>query len=752
MIFPPLVSIIVAEPTIPERASDRLERYRLPGSSVFMVGTFDRGVTVLSQQVRALNLVWALIESGALSLDQTDSNDDGQDTSRKHIAILGAGFAGLTIAAGLLKKRVNADITLFERRDTVLPLQHGSDTRWLHPHIYDWPREGSESYSAALPVLNWTASRASDVVVQVLKEWAQVASVKQPPPDNTTTSEPPEIRIFCNTKHIQVSAAEGERAITVEWIGDERDSCDPAIPAEDRFSPIGDSQPFDIVVLALGFGLETGARTVYWRNETLAQPALGQARSTYIVSGAGDGGMIDLFRLRISHFRQDRILAELFSGSRDLLERLRLIHNLASNDPASNGVSFEQLREVWEDQTLGDSASKVLDRLRKRLRHDTTVLLRVRNPSFAEVFAENRNSFQNRVLAYLLYRCGAFTPVTAAKDADLTRLAKEHGVPDDRIIIRHGTEIEAGLTDVLAGDLDDEFKECWSGDAAVKTNFQQDDYPEWRGGYFDMPGITDAEQNNPSRAKNQVRLTWRKEYLPSPTEAIAASFCSAIAGFVGAIQPSDRLRVTLHRTLISGDEVVLQQCCDYQGMGVAQGNQAGRTFPSRNGTVGAAFDLGAVVRTSAGATKSALKADMEALSLYIAAQNMREDVASVAAIPLVGADGSVSGHAGNVIGVLYLDSYGEKAFVDDDMMEKVIRMCDSFLASLPRMKETSAGRIANTEFWHRGKLRDDRPHAIDPRNWGALERLEDARMRVPRTDSVRHLNFDYSDFTPVEQT
>ena len=126
---------------------------------LFLVCAFDRGVTVWSQQVRALNLAFALVKSGKI-----DCLSDR--TPRKQVAIIGGGFAGLTLAAGLIKKGVNAELTIFEQCDTLMPLQQGSDSRWLHPHIYDWPREGSEAGVAMLPVLNWTAARASDVVVQ----------------------------------------------------------------------------------------------------------------------------------------------------------------------------------------------------------------------------------------------------------------------------------------------------------------------------------------------------------------------------------------------------------------------------------------------------------------------------------------------------------------------------------------------------------------------------------------------------------
>jgi hypothetical protein len=79
----------------------------------------------------------------------------------------------------------------------LLPLQQGSDSRWLHPQFYDWPGEGSEAFAAMLPVLNWTAARASDVVVQVLTEWkrvlAQHSDLPTPPPT-----------LYCNTRHLQI--------------------------------------------------------------------------------------------------------------------------------------------------------------------------------------------------------------------------------------------------------------------------------------------------------------------------------------------------------------------------------------------------------------------------------------------------------------------------------------------------------------------------------------------------------------------
>jgi hypothetical protein len=128
---------------------------------------------------------------------------------------------------------------------------------------------------------------------------------------------------------------------------------------------------------------------------------------------------------------------------------------------------------------------------------------------------------------------------------------------------------------------------------------------------------------------------------------------------------------------------------------------------------------------------------------------MSDRVASLAAIPLLGAATSPPGRAGIVVGVLYLDSYEDDAFVDETLIDRVIRMCEHFLASLPTVTGTRAGRIANTEFWERKTMRDVPPHTIDPASWQALQLVA---VDPPGNVGLRHLNFDFSDFTPVEQT
>ena len=130
----------------------------LPG--LYLIGSMEKGVTLYNQQVRAHNLVWALWE-----LQQNAKLRVGR------VAVVGGGVSGLAVAACIISRFDKAvSVTLFEERWDICPLQQGSDTRWIHPKIYDWPAVGSRGTDAQLPVLNWSQGRASDVVRTVVAD------------------------------------------------------------------------------------------------------------------------------------------------------------------------------------------------------------------------------------------------------------------------------------------------------------------------------------------------------------------------------------------------------------------------------------------------------------------------------------------------------------------------------------------------------------------------------------------------------
>jgi hypothetical protein len=93
-----------------------LKSCRIGRRPIFVVGTLQDGITVLSQQIRALNLAWALVEGRMIDCIPRPSTHG----KRKKVAVVGGGFSGLTIVAGLIEKGADVEITIFEERDTLV--------------------------------------------------------------------------------------------------------------------------------------------------------------------------------------------------------------------------------------------------------------------------------------------------------------------------------------------------------------------------------------------------------------------------------------------------------------------------------------------------------------------------------------------------------------------------------------------------------------------------------------------------------
>lgn len=679
---------------------------------LYLVGSFDRNVTVLSQQIRALNLAYCLVETGLLPKPKEE---------RIKLAIIGAGFAGLTLAAALLKKEAAVDITIFEERDTLLPLQQGSDTRWLHPYIYDWPAPHSEMSAAMLPVLNWTAARASDVVVQVLGEWSAVVAGKM------------NVQLFCNTRHIQIRRSDENYAkAQVEWIGEIRE---PSGGQGKGVHASGTSEPFDAVVMTVGFGLEKAAKHSYWRNETLGQPSLIPTRAMYLVSGEGDGAMIDLLRLRISQYRQDRILEELFANKPDIRKRLGEIKDqlkfLANGDASISLFSeFNKLSEAATEQW-----ENLISELSLRLRRDTDAVLRLehmRNLSaLIQPNAQRRMSFQNALLVFLLYRCGGFTPSNEKE----SELCSRFDIPEERVIRRHGPDKRGQFSRFLACELDGKINENSNRQSAEVA---------WPGGYFGVPG----PKADARKVADQIREGWRKEYLPGPTSLLATVLAGAVAALVGSIQPqADHFRVTVHRVLDVHTETVLQQACEYAGR-IEKPKQltSGRTFPASMATIGQAFSSRKPIRSRVGVSPEQLQGAMAILNLEEGAREMRPHVHFVLALPIVQPDHDFYGPS-PVSGIVYVDSSSAGFWLTDENVSEIGNLVQDTLKSVVMAPASAFNRLRN--FPIPGKQeKEEAAGYLDPRVLGEMEVVE---VDPPRTSAAFQFNFEYSDLTPIVQ-
>jgi hypothetical protein len=429
-----------------------------------------------------------------------------------------------------------------------------------------------------LPVLNWTAARASDVVVQILTEWKSVVAESTP-------------TLYCNARHLQIhEVCESENRLQIEWVGEQRDVKDGTTLKDAQTTAIGASDNFDVVILAVGFGLERDDALSYWRNEMMGQPSLDQPRRTYLVSGQGDGAMIDLLRLRVSQYRQDRILDDLFRGKDGLLQAITRVHDEYSTDVHKTGL-FNTLEALATDPSCNSEFDQVRTELTRRLRRDTEVILHLKVRKFAELFdpVTTRISFQNRLLVYFLYKCGGFFPSSLEEKL----LLQQYSIPPERIVRRHGTLRDEQLRRVLSDPLYNAIEK--SRGHAVPDPFSQSDNILWSGGYFGFPGPS----KDAAGLDDPIRERWRKEYLPGPTALLATAFCASLAGALRYSHSElGHLRVTLHRAVAFRNEELLQQTCDYLGTHVVRGSTstAARTFPARNATIGLAYRCRRIVR------------------------------------------------------------------------------------------------------------------------------------------------------------
>jgi hypothetical protein len=243
---------------------DVLRLMEVPGApGLFVLGCFARRVTVYSQQLRALNLVDTLCGMGYLRRS-------------KRVAVAGAGFGGITAAAALAQ--VGVRVSLYDAEPVPMHLQLSSAKRFLHPHIYEWPCKKIDDVDANLPVLNWQADYANNVAKHIRESWKSIREKAQA---------------------ALVQERFSERITSIQRQGQQWSVGTAS----------GRAEPYDLVILAVGFGVEKADvySYPYWADIWLDDPH-GHKRK-WLISGAGDGALTDVMRLCIRNCEHGETLA-----------------------------------------------------------------------------------------------------------------------------------------------------------------------------------------------------------------------------------------------------------------------------------------------------------------------------------------------------------------------------------------------------------------------------------------------------------
>jgi hypothetical protein len=417
---------------------------------VYVLGCFAKHLTLYSQQVRALNLVKALCETSRLR-------------PKMRVAVIGAGAAGLTAAAGAAVR--GATVAVFEQLDGAMECQFNNRQRWLHPFIYDWPNIKKDISDAGLPLLNWQANYAERVAHQIEQAWES-------------------LRIHPDLKGEILPVKTGVEKVSITSRKDHV-----------HLNWGSDSGPFDLAILAVGFGLEPhkadGGLWSYWSEDDIdgdfRRP---DTRPKWLISGTGDGALTDIMRLCLRRFRHADILSLVqgVAGIAPLRDRLLDLHKVTDE---------KELHESF----LAIENQELQEKLGQRLRQNGPKVTQVGESVY--MFGP-KASVLNRLIISQLFRIKSFSyfPGRTEKvvwdprlNKYLVTLSELSETPENRIILpeepydrvlqRHGAEkkpLKEGFAGIWAACEDAKLRQEWENtphhlDETREPSFDASDFP-----------------------------------------------------------------------------------------------------------------------------------------------------------------------------------------------------------------------------------------------------------------------------------
>lgn len=613
-------------------------------SGVFVLGPFDPGITLLKQQTRALNLIYALKENKKIKKKST-------------IAVIGGGVAGLTTAAAAQK--VGCKVTLIEKHHSLLHLQQGCDTRWLQPYIYNWPESGSLNDYADLPVLSWQSGTASSVAKQILQKF----------------------KAFEDKIDLHLSAE-------ITSIDDKRVICSSRTRQSEK---INMDRYFDFVIYCVGFGIESHTNRSwppYWRNDSFHQidPNLDlEGAKKFLITGTGDGGLIDLMRTTILNFNHATIHYDLFGDITAKLRReLIKIKKQWTELNHQNQKSF-WLYDQYDKLEQKGLLSKVLSKISANIRPDTAISLNGKPAAFKECLSLSNASMFSTLIAYCLHQLGAFDYISGTvkinSNIEEVELVTDDDSPPhdvheyDQIIIRHGADFIKNYQDACCGD--EILKEI--NDPNFVRNHFNTAKRLWPAGWWEGSKVEHVAPHTTALATTFVS-TLRDHLEHICKELKTGSIPNQTIGF----------RITLHRITEIQGEYYYQQIARYARTNNEPNKptlkNVGRLFPTNNGIGGLSCRLGKPISLQKGAS---FKAFIKQLNLQAPVGPITEETKSFLVVPFFSVyrrKGVDNKKAKSVILLLFASSNFHN-FFSDEVLKTIYSSCKGFVKNIEEMLE-----------------------------------------------------------------
>jgi hypothetical protein len=259
----------IAEQMIQESESIESDR-------MFSANGFSRSnISILHQQVRSLNLAWALAFTGRLKPGST-------------IAIVGGSFTGMMLACALAIAN-DVIVYIFEERESLLARFRDKTHRFISPNLNsrDLPPHFHPTISdpfVQTPIFRWKAGSASEVAHSWLSEFHKYEE---------------KLPIFCffNTKITRTDIEMGD-SLSVKLRNYPNDPNTQVILV-------------DLLIDATGFGIEGNPYDIpdysYWSSGHRLIYDYVKPGEVVLLSGCGDSGIIELLHYAIKDFSHDTV-------------------------------------------------------------------------------------------------------------------------------------------------------------------------------------------------------------------------------------------------------------------------------------------------------------------------------------------------------------------------------------------------------------------------------------------------------------
>jgi hypothetical protein len=345
----------------------------------YMIGIYQKGFTFYNQQVRALNIFYCLHKLGRIN-----------KTTR--IGIIGGGIAGFTFAMAALNSKIK--VSIIEKGDDLMPLQINSELRPIHPHIYDWPKPGSEAMEAGLPITNWRAGDANEVRTQILAERGTVEKLYS---ERKIPFKP----YFHTYLGIQkISKIKFNKKNNYYTLHTHKDGDDP------KYTEIN----CDILIYAIGFGIEKTYHKYdlsYWQCSAIKQVSANVFNNDrYVISGVGDGGLMELLLGRLKEFSYKKLLNILNADNHDAQTLKSLLNDIREDfliELDKCQKSGSKVNDAWMHEKYKQIAPRYYKPLLEQLvvKESNWLILHSR-PKYEHIFNIDKVSLLNGFLIFIL--------------------------------------------------------------------------------------------------------------------------------------------------------------------------------------------------------------------------------------------------------------------------------------------------------------------------------------------------------------